>query len=118
MQEVKRNSINAEKVNTILGEMPNREQIKRWYENWTPGNVYQRQRRLPSTNTEGTKASLPPLVGSGKSSLNDLVTDEPSNIDVTGNLGTMKVSVLLTELVKIPQLRNRLLSYYIFKKEP
>ena len=47
------------------------------------------------------------MIGSGKSSLIDMVTDEPLNIDVTGNLGTIKVLVLLTELVKIPSVRKQ-----------
>ena len=40
MQEVRRNSIDAERVNKILGEMPNRENNRKWYENMTPRNVY------------------------------------------------------------------------------
>ena len=42
MREVRRSSIDAERVNKILDEMPNREKIRKWYENMTPGNVYQK----------------------------------------------------------------------------
>ena len=46
----------------------------------------------------------------------DLVTDEPLNIDVTGNLGTMNIMVLLTELVKVPLVRRQVAKLLHFQE--
>ena len=88
--------------------MPPREQIKKWYENRTLGNVYRRQRKLLSASVENTNIPPPPLVSLGKAPI-DLVIDEPLNIDITGTLSSMKVLVLLFELVKIPSVRDQII---------
>ena len=56
------------------------------------------------------------MVGSGKSSLIDLVTDEPLNINFIGNLGTMKILVLLTELVKVLSVRRQVAKLVHFQE--
>ena len=96
-------------MNKVLSEMPNQEQIRKWYENMTPGNIYKKQRRFTSTNTEGMKVS--PIVGLGKSSLVDLVTDEPLNIDITGTLSSMKVLRPLPNLAKIPSVIRQIIEH-------
>ena len=94
--------------------MPYREKIRKWYENMTPGNVYQKQRRLTATNTKGARDC--PIIGLSNSYLVDLDTDEPLNIDITCNLGTMKIIVLLIELVKVLSVRKQVAELLHFQE--